>query len=527
MTQALHIFKKDARHLWPEIAITLGIAVMVALTYPAMWNGVDDPSGVGMKTIAGLAAALLPLSWWIMIVRLVHAENLVGDKQWWVTKPYEWPQLLAGKVLFVTVFVAAPLVAMQCVLLWRAGFQPWAYAPGLAFDLLLIAIVLLAPVAALATVVSTFARLVLVAFGVVLVVIANIAVVAWARVDTFAVKGELWWLALALFFPAVVVVQYARRRAWMARLLLVAMFALALVLEQVDYLPGVVAGEYPVAANGGSVFQLSVDPSKQATASPAQPLGRKQRIGFDIPVLVSNLNDDTTVHVDAVRVTAHAPDGKHWISPWENSYGERLIGSGPGAPLSVRIDRAFLEQVKSEPLQLRLQLAITELRKTGESRVLMGAHDFAVPELGICAPIRGWGFPGYNGITCRSALHEPQVTYLQVQWSDDPCTAGAAPDSGVAGAAWLGSPSSGPAALDLSAVSIIQPSISNSFDPDRTRKPGKDARRYLCPGTPMTLTRYKLVQRTQYEMTIDNFHLPAWTPFGDGGTVGFRVGAGN
>jgi len=528
MTQAVHIFKKDARHLWLEIAITLAIALVVVLTYPSMWNGIDyQVSVASMRTIAGLASALLPLSWWILLIRLVHEENLVGDKQWWITKPYEWPQLLAGKVLFVLVFVAAPLVVLQCVLLWRAGFEPWAYAPGLAFDLLLVAVVLLAPLAALATVVSTFARIVLVALGVVLAVIANFAVLAWARVDTFAVSSKLWWLALTLFFPATILVQYARRRAWMGRLLLVAMFAFALVLEQVGYLPGVVAGVYPLAANGAGTFSLSVDGSKQVTASPAQALGRKQRIGFDIPVLVSGLSDDDAVDVDAVRVTVQAPQGRRWNSPWENEFTNRLIGSGSGAPLDVRIDRGFLEQVKSEPLRLQVQLAITELRKKDESQVTLAAHDFAVPGLGICTPERSWGFPGYNGITCRAALREPQVSYLQVRWSDDPCTASTAAASGVTGAAWVGDLSTEPAALNLSAVSVVHPSISNSFDPERTRKPGKDARRFLCPGTPITFTRYGFVRRTQYEMTIVDFHVPSWTIPGVEGTAGFAVRAGN
>jgi hypothetical protein len=87
MRQALHIFKKDVRHLRIEIA--LGITLVAAFTYievsRALW--LMDP-GTDRTTLLALVVILLPISWWILIGRVVHDEALAGDRQFWITRPY-------------------------------------------------------------------------------------------------------------------------------------------------------------------------------------------------------------------------------------------------------------------------------------------------------------------------------------------------------------------------------------------------------------------------------------------------------
>ena len=63
------------------------------------------------------------IGWFLLIVRVVHEEVLASDRQFWVTRPYEWKKLLAAKVLFLVVFVNLPLFIVQMVLLSKAGFQ--------------------------------------------------------------------------------------------------------------------------------------------------------------------------------------------------------------------------------------------------------------------------------------------------------------------------------------------------------------------------------------------------------------------
>ena len=82
--------------------------------------------------------ALVPVSWWLLISRAVHAEALVGDRQFWITRPYEWKSLLAAKLLFLAIYIYASILLAQCALLRAAGFHPLSYMPGLLYNLLLL-----------------------------------------------------------------------------------------------------------------------------------------------------------------------------------------------------------------------------------------------------------------------------------------------------------------------------------------------------------------------------------------------------
>ena len=127
--------------------------------------GFEGYSNQALRDVAGLLSVLLPVSWWILITRAVQGEKLVGDRQWWITKPYEWPQLLAAKLLLVAAFVLAPFVVAQCVLLEEAGFRWFDYLPGLGFDLVLVIGLMIAPVVALATVTSGIGKVLLTMLG--------------------------------------------------------------------------------------------------------------------------------------------------------------------------------------------------------------------------------------------------------------------------------------------------------------------------------------------------------------------------
>ena len=148
MKQALHIFAKDARHFWPEITVSLVITAVFAWTYRYTWMA-DMVPGIPklqyLQKLAEIVAGLVPVSWWILITRAVHAESLVGDRQWWITKPYEWPQLLGSKLLFLAAFVLLPFCVAQCVLLEVAGFHWFEYMPGLGFSLVLVLGILVGP----------------------------------------------------------------------------------------------------------------------------------------------------------------------------------------------------------------------------------------------------------------------------------------------------------------------------------------------------------------------------------------------
>ena len=98
MRLMLHIFRKDARRFWWEIAVTLGLLASVARM---------DATRVGFipGAMEGWLNLILPAVWAYLIALVIHDEALVGNRQFWLTRPYPWPALLAAKALFVLVFI--------------------------------------------------------------------------------------------------------------------------------------------------------------------------------------------------------------------------------------------------------------------------------------------------------------------------------------------------------------------------------------------------------------------------------------
>src|SRR5256885_7745806 len=156
MRQALHIFKKDVRHLWFEIAVA--ITVVGAFTFTgarrALW--LVDPA-TNRTAAWTLVMILLPLAWWTLIARVIHDEALPGDSQFWITRPYSWKSLLGAKALFILAFINLPMLIADVVILRAYGLRPLgAELPGLLWSQVLLAIVFVLPIAALSTLTAGF-----------------------------------------------------------------------------------------------------------------------------------------------------------------------------------------------------------------------------------------------------------------------------------------------------------------------------------------------------------------------------------
>ncbi len=89
MNQILHIFRKDVRHRWIEIVVSLALLVAHAWHVAHQWN-VPSPDFDLTSSLWGALAFFVPASWCFLVIRAVQEESLVGDRQFWVTRPYEW-----------------------------------------------------------------------------------------------------------------------------------------------------------------------------------------------------------------------------------------------------------------------------------------------------------------------------------------------------------------------------------------------------------------------------------------------------
>jgi hypothetical protein len=473
---------------------------------------------------------LLTISWVMLTTRAVHAEGLVGDRQFWLTRPYEWKSLLAAKALFVGVFVVAPLAIAQCLLLVRAGLNPMASMGGLAFNLLLIVGMLVLPLVAIAAVTADFTRMTLTLLGVVLGIGVLVFVISMhmslpvqgpllgsliftAMGDPFLPSRDLVstghhsQLPIALLLMAVcataVVVQYARRRTAVSRMILLALPVALTVLVLLTAHGSGPAHPFsdptyaPLAAGVTPPVELTYAPDEK---HPFYVSKGENPVGVRIPLSVSGLAADRAVIAGAYpKVTITGADGYVWSENTSEFYPEKFAPTSQWTHDGFNIPRTIYDRLKTGPVTISLSFALSELQATKSVRMTMPlpGHDVSVAEYGVCSR----KYVHQAMFTCRTALREPPLTYASADWQDTPCAAGQTGLGQVRGDYWAGMLDADPAEFGISPILFT----GFSFMPDLNNATGG---KYLCSGSMITFTQYRLVGRVQTTLTIPNFNLP-------------------
>jgi len=520
MKQTLHIFLKDMRRFWGEIFVSVAVtAALIGICIGLHGNGhsVQDIHTQIFATLASLLMALVPAGWWVVITRVIHAERLVGDTQFWITRPYVWNKLLSAKLLYMLAFISVPFFIAQCVILAVAGFAPLHYIPGLLYELLLLAGTIILPLAAIAAVTSSFARMALTLLGIFLAFIGFYALAAlYFSSPGSGVASHLGirlCLALALLVcPAAIVLQYAWRKVWISRSVLIVLPALliATIFFSYKYDQAQIDNNYP-ATQTAVPIQLKFSP--HVHGSQTYNLQPSAQVPIQIDLAESGVADGYAILVDAVRVQILAPNGSHWESEWQGVNGFKFL---PGELLfnpDFWMPMEVYNKFQSMPLSMHLSFAITLAQAGKMNTVPMSLDWFAVPEFGVCSPLIWSPEVGQPvGMGCDAALRAPQLTYISTRWSDGPCSAGPpAADSGVLGTGWVGSIDREPAQFALNPVIALPVNLSNS---EILNTPGGKPR-FLCPGTPITFTQYNKIGRMRTSVDIQGYHLPKITGEGN------------
>ena len=410
MRQALHIFKKDVRHLWIEIAVTL-LVVAVAFTFTgARRAGWLADSAVNLSMATTLVKFLMPLVWCILIARLVHAETLPGDRQFWTTRPYAWNSLLAAKALFVAAFVNLPLLAAHVVILLAYGFHPLAELPGLLWSQVLITAVLVLPIAALSALTTGLAQLLITGS------VLGLALVAWNIVAPFYLVDTGWraieWVrycydiaVLALATLAILVWQYARRNTAAAHWLAVATVVLVALGNLL--LPWTVAFALQSRLSRQPVdpasLHIDFDSAKQWAARALIETG--DRVWIEIPVKIAGIPAGMIPRYDGVIMAIQASDGSTWPAdrqPWSH-----VIGRDQVLLLQATVDGSFYRKVKDQPVKFRGAMYLTLYGNLRATDVPFSAPPTAVPGRGLCTASPGAGRKSYYQV-CNSAFRDPQ-----------------------------------------------------------------------------------------------------------------------
>lgn len=504
MNQTLHIFRKDTRHLYPEVFLTLAGTVAFAWAAPWQWNpAINNMQGI-RALVAPLLRVLLPVAWLVLISRLVHDESLVGDRQFWITRPYRWTSLLAAKLLFLLVFLSLPFLGMQLYLLQHAGLDIRSSIPDLLLYQLRLTAIFFVPFFAVAAVTSNFARLTLTLLLGLLYLGLLFAI--GAHLTEKHLFPQIFFLFGFIFFTMVllslITVQYATRRTRTIRNSLLALPVLLLVLSLVVPAKSLIHHIYPALSSSG-MPQWIFDPSPARRQTGTGHLAEVEgQIALMLPVHEVDSPTGERFKVNAIAAILDAP-GFHWSSPFLDSNGVELSNTPHDPTITVMIPRNVFERVRTTPVDIHLQLASTVYGTDAATPARASLPSFPAPDHGLC-PLNPEGAVG----NCRYAFRLATPIDIAAHVSSQPCDGDHTPAQGQPTAAlattFIGSDDNR-LAFDFDPVAITRLNLvlpGSTFDHPLPA--------FLCSDSPIAFTAHPILRRGTFsvdahQLVIDEY----------------------
>jgi hypothetical protein len=355
MRQALHIFRKDVRYLRIEIGLMLVLAAAFA------WVKIHIRINDWPDALVALAAAYL-------IARVIHADAIPGDRQFWLTRPYNRMSLAGAKLMFVWGCICVPIGLAQMGVALALGFPLRDAAPGLFWAQVFMFAAGAVPVVALAAVTSNIVPFICTALILALVVSgAQGARGYWFPGNDAAVPEPVEWIRDVVFAAAVLGVailvllwQYRDRSTAFSRVFaIVALNGLAALFLFV-----------PASAPLRAQAWLSKKPALAApvTISLKRPdgpagmagIGRGRFAMMRIPLMLTarSLPDGVEVRADALSISLEWP-GRIWkpAMPGVNRRSQNVDGAV--FDLTILMDPALYKQKREIPAAIRGSIFLT------------------------------------------------------------------------------------------------------------------------------------------------------------------------
>lgn len=498
MKQILHIFCKDVRHHWVVILLCQAALVLYCWEEVSSWS---ERVEFGFSAFSELTRMLPLLAWCFFMIRMVQDEPLVGDRQFWVTRPYEWKKLLAEKVLLVLVFVNVPMLIAEAFLLAKAGFSPAPHLLGLVWMQLLLLLIPLLPLLALASVTRTLASALIALFAVVLFLMGMSLVPLFVRGHalyamnvagvSFPVERNLDGLGIgvtALVCLTAAFLQYARRWTFPSRLLLIGGL---LATEAITLASPYVASHRDVTQMPTGAFHAALDPVK--LLPPKAPAEENELVPIGIPVVASGLPAGSLGEIRGVKVVLEGPGGIRWEGRWQSNLQLLTPGDNRWRPIYEMEHEAYA-RLKNIPLKARVTVRVDVFREHGFEIVRASTGEFAVPGVGWC---RVWD-RSRHGLRCNSPLAQPAMVAVRIDPASSTCPIeDVGPPMPVYGLpyAWQ----RGRGFSTLGGITPVAPSYFNFWYFNDSAN--------ICPGTPLSFNFPEFVETARSEFEIENVNL--------------------
>jgi hypothetical protein len=260
----------------------------------------------------------------------------------------------------------------------------------------------------LASLTKNFGQLLLTA-GCILVVVVGIAWLATkipsgdmesppAIVEHF--QDFLLWVSVV----AVPVWQFARRRRWVSAAALLGMLGVSSLISVVVPNAKTAEKDYPLA-------EAQTSPARIAVRQPAEMTGSRNAnpwsdaapdVYLNVPITVSGVASGTMVMVDVMKVTTDSPQDSRWSRGWKYQHVE-LWPEDQLKSLSYGVGRKEYEKIKTKPLNLHIELALSEYQEADARILVVPADRFVDETLGICRVDARQS----SSIQCLKPFHAP------------------------------------------------------------------------------------------------------------------------
>jgi hypothetical protein len=486
MSQIFHILRKDVRHHWAEILLCQAALVAFCWDVVQSWSESHTLAAGALSTMIDF---LLPLTWGFFVFRIVQSESLVGDRQFWVTRPYEWKKLLAEKVILVLGLINLPLLIAGAILLAKAGFSPLPHALGLLWMQVLLFQVPFLPLLALGAVTRNIAQGLLALLAFLVFIILNAVLNEFLRSRGLP-SGDTDWLPVGVLLIACCVaigIQYARRKTPQSRVWLAGGGLAMIVITVASAFASRGRDRYPMPA-GSSSFHAGLAAVK--LIAPKLPAENDEDVEVALPLRTWGLAPDSLGRPRGVRLILEAPDGYLWDSGWQGLYD--LLGPGENVWRQYfALKYKDYERLKSRPVKARVAVAAEILRQHDFEVITAAAGEFAVPRVGRCHLRAG----DTNFLLCNSPLLKPLMTVVRVDPSHSTCPGledeARELSQGIRTAWEPGRDSDWP---DYG----VSPVVTFSF---------YFRERAVCPGTPLSFSFPQFVENVRSDFEIDNMNL--------------------
>jgi hypothetical protein len=490
MNQSLNIFRKDTAQMLPQLSMPLFTLALFTVLESKSW-GSGPPLLLSTAGLTNVLVLLFCMTWVVLIISLVQAERLVGLNQFWTTRPYEWPKLIAAKCYFLLAFLYFPLVVSQIILLHQGRLSVVQSIPTLLYNLLLLTTVFVLPVVCAAALTRSIgqAMLVLLLLLSMLVGVASFSTLFKGMAPRSLLPLQIVVIAAVLLLA--LINQY-RNRTTGRSLYLLTVAPVAALLLQVT-VPGTSLAAHGYALpTGDSPVSIQFDSNPLRAFGTAVPNDPDARLFLHLPLLLSGMQPGASFALDGHKLLLSGANGDVWQSPWLAASGMLASGSPSGQLTGYSefsIPRDVYNRLSGVPVSVRIEFALAQLQDQNPVRSTLSTVGETIPALGFCALDES-----YSVVDCHAAFRGPARFAVQTSRKIGPCTD---PDAKI-------DPTSG-AVGSAESVSLLPHIGSVDVTPVQLSAPTRAG--YLCPGLPITYVEKRFQRRVQLEMPAATIRL--------------------